>query len=1032
MRFIFNEDQIVRLKRRLSNENINEDVLDDLISKGADYANKGIDAVKDFISGLDVPVEKKSTDIADKADFISANVDDFYKVLDSIKSPITQQKFGSMTRQQGVEAVQIGLQLLGYSFPKFGTDGLFGPETAAAVNKYKQDKDIVDDDTAEVNAATQSNATDLNEMVLITPVPITSDIRHGFNEKRGNRIHGGIDIGAKVGTPIKAIADGKVIAAGSLDSRCGDGISIEHAEGLRSSYCHLSGINVKTGDVINQGHVIGLTGGAVGARGSGNSKGPHLHLTLKKNGQRVDPMQYFGSSIGTYYDSGNSETVLGGATISTEMVKQLIGDLKSKNITSDDIKKHIDPAVTTGGSIDFTDLDLNTGEGVESYKKICDNFIRLRNPSAQVSGEMMAVAAERVFKRYGKYVPPELALAQLTLEGGLSTNPNDRPIKTKNPFNVGNTAKKDNPQASFKDGVNLYYDLIARKYLVKGKTASDLVNDFKNENGYAYAEAGTYEAGLKKLIGNIRDKNAPIYAQLKTRNQTTTLAEELLIESDKRQAIKNVLGFNDEWANEFHMLSKKISIWIAGSFLKEIIKETQIPSDEEPERYVVGLLNSDGPEGSNVWNRRYKSAYEYILHWFRAPRREQLNIRQMSFQDAYTQAEEWHDTLEARKESNYTEKGDVFIDYRNDKGIGYYWVNLHKNYCSQEAERMGHCARANTPGSKLISLRGINDFGEGESLITVDYRPGGVLGDFHRHGNKKPTARLHPQIVDFLINTRFPVTQLTSQGVHRYGDNFQLSDLSPQNLQRVYDANPALRFNINDKGSWPEIINAILSGELNFDNYSNEIKAELLKTASDMDKGQEFADKFNDKTIFKVVNDFRRISGDVKRNFMSFFGSKMNDALIRKIDNVSEEEMKEMFTDSLKEISQDLFEYYTMFCEYIDHGFRKFSEQEHIDILSAKGIKRTIFSCTDVVPFLARYVENSPIDKNGNIAVKTEENLWGLIKQNGEVVLHPQFKGVTLNKIDLSGKTYIIKNLQDIFYKYNHQTGDYSKFTMKS
>jgi hypothetical protein len=121
-----------------------------------------------------------------------------------------------------------------------------------------------------------------------------------------------------------------------------------------------------------------------------------------------------------------------------------------------------------------------------------------------------------------------------------------------------------------------------------------------------------------------------------------------------------------------------------------------------------------------------------------------------------------------------------------------------------------------------------------------------------------------------------------------------------------------------------------------------------------------------------------------------------------------------------------------MFCEYIDHGFRKFSEQEHIDILSAKGIKRTIFSCTDVVPFLARYVENSPIDKNGNIAVKTEENLWGLIKQNGEVVLHPQFKGVTLNKIDLSGKTYIIKNLQDIFYKYNHQTGDYSKFTMKS
>lgn len=1031
MRFIFNEDQIVRLKRRLSNENINEDVLDDLISKGADYANKGIDAVKDFISGLDVPVEKKSTDIAHKADFISANVDDFYKVLDSIKSPITQQKFGSMTRQQGVEAVQIGLQLLGYSFPKFGTDGLFGPETAAAVNKYKQDKDIIDDDTAEVNAAAQSNATDLNEMVLITPVPITSDIKHGFSEKRGNRIHGGIDIGAKVGTPIKAIADGKVIAAGSLDSRCGDGISIEHAEGLRSSYCHLSGINVKTGDVINQGHVIGLTGGAVGARGSGNSKGPHLHLTLKKNGQRVDPMQYFGSSIGTYYDSGKSETVLGGATISTEMVKQLISDLKSKNITSDDIKKHIDPAVTTGGSIDFTDLDLNTAEGVESYKKICDNFIRLRNPSAQVNGEMMADAAERVFKRYGKYVPPELALAQLTLEGGISTNPNDRPIKTKNPFNVGNTAKKDNPQASFKDGVNLYYDLIARKYLVKGKTASDLVNDFKNENGLAYAEAGTYEAGLKKLIGNIRDKNAPIYAQLKTRNQATTLAEELLIESDKRQAIKNILGFNDEWANEFHMLSKKISIWIAGTFLKEIINETQIPNDEDPERFVVGLLNSDGPERSNVWNRRYKSAYEYILHWFRAPRREQLNIRQMSFQDAYSQAEEWHDTLEARKESNYTETGDVFIDYRNDKGIGYYWVNLHKNYCSKEAERMGHCARANTPGSVLISLRGVNDFGEGESLITVDYRPGGVLGDFHRHGNKKPTARLHPQIVDFLINTRFPVTQLTSQGVHRYNDNFQLSDLSPENLQRVYEGNPALKYDVNDQANWPMIVNAVLAKELNLKNYPSNYQVKFLRTADELNKTLEYKALFTPKMVFDIIGNIRQLSSSDRELFIETFSSNMVQIFKANLDKKEDNTKMDFFIDSMRQISQDLFDHYQLFCEYIDYGFRQFNEQQIINISAARGLKRTLFSCSDSVPFVARFAENSSIDGNGNIAVKTEEGLWGLVKQDGTIVLHPQFGGITPNRMDRSGKTYLVKNLQGAFFSFNPETGDYKRFTMK-
>jgi murein DD-endopeptidase MepM/ murein hydrolase activator NlpD len=1032
MRFIFNEDQIVRLKQRLSKENINEDALDDLIAKGADYANKGIDAVKDFISGLDVPVEKKSSDVPHKADFISDNVEDFYKILDSIKSPITQQKFGSMTRQQGVEAVQIGLQLLGYSLPRFGTDGLFGPETAAVVNKYKEDKNIVDDDTAEEDVAV-ANASDLNEMVLIAPIPITSDIKHGFSEKRGNRIHGGIDIGAKVGTPIKSIADGKVIAAGSLDSRCGDGVSIEHAEGLRSSYCHLSGINVKTGDIVKQGVVIGLTGGAVGAKGSGNSKGPHLHLTLKKNGQRVDPMQYFGSSIGDYYDSGSSGTVLGGATISTEMVKQLISDLKSKNITSDDIKKHIDPAVTTGGSVDFTDLDLNTAEGVESYKKICDNFIQQRNPGAEVNGEMMADAAERVFKRYGKYVPPELALAQLTLEGGISKNPNDRPIKTKNPFNVGNTGKKDNPQASFKDGVNLYYDLIARKYLVKGKTAADLVNDFKNEQGLAYAEAGTYEAGLKSLIKNIRDKNAPVYAQLKTKNQST-LAEELLNEADKRQAIKNAFGFNDDWANEFHNLSDKLSIWIVDTFVKDYIRHLQMTDidldGKDPKEYTVELFNTSSPNTNPTWDRLYKPKYEYIMHWVRAPRREPLNIRAMSLEDAYSQAQEWHDTLQVRKQSNYQETGDVFIDYRNADGIGYYWVHLGKGYCDDERERMGHCGRSNT--GKLISFRKINEFGEGESYLTVDYRPGGIVGDFHRHGNKKPTSRFHKQIVDFLINTRYPVTQLTQQGVHRYEDNFQLADLSPEDLRKVYQGNAALRFDISNPNNWPEIIEAILNNEITFSQFSNKVRAELLVAAIDMGKGEEFSAKFTDKMVLDTVDDFNTISRSVKQVYVSNFADRMQNILIRLLDKKTNTEAAiEFFADALKKISQELFDSYQLFCGFIDHGFRKFNEEQRIAIISQRGIKRTLYSCSEILPFLTRFAENSPVDSNGNIAVKTEDGFWGLIKQNGETILHPQFLGVGQNKIDRTGKTYLIKNVQNVFYSFNPESGEYKKYTMK-
>ena len=137
----------------------------------------------------------------------------------------------------------------------------------------------------------------LHEITMSPPLDKMPKVNHGFYEKRGDRIHGGIDLGCKVGTEIKSIADGNVTAAGALDDKCGDGVSIEHADGFKSSYCHLSAVKVKKGDQIQQGQIIGLSGGEPGAPGAGNSKGPHLHLTLKKNGERVDPLEYIDKTI---------------------------------------------------------------------------------------------------------------------------------------------------------------------------------------------------------------------------------------------------------------------------------------------------------------------------------------------------------------------------------------------------------------------------------------------------------------------------------------------------------------------------------------------------------------------------------------------------------------------------------------------------------------------------------------------------------------------------------------------------------------
>jgi hypothetical protein len=160
--------------------------------------------------------------------------------------------------------------------------------------------------------------------------------------------------------------------------------------------------------------------------------------------------------------------------------------------------------VTSGGSAAFTDLDLTTEDGYMKYATIGQKFIDSRPPNLlNIKGEMLATAARTAFERYHKYVPPVLALAQLVTEGGIgNANPQSRPIRTRNPYNVGNTDNGSNvSHNSVESGIQTYYDLMARNYLGNGKTASDLIQNFVNKDNQRYASAGNYEQVLNKIAG---------------------------------------------------------------------------------------------------------------------------------------------------------------------------------------------------------------------------------------------------------------------------------------------------------------------------------------------------------------------------------------------------------------------------------------------------------------------------------------------------------------------------------------------------
>ena len=131
----------------------------------------------------------------------------------------------------------------------------------------------------------------LNEAAFISPVDNTS-VNSGFGP-RWNSTHNGVDLKADA-AQVKAPADGIVDIAAIKNDDCGGTITINHSGGFKTGYCHLQKINVSPGQSVKQGDIIGISGGGANDPGKGRSDGRHLHFTLRKDGQVVDPMGYIG------------------------------------------------------------------------------------------------------------------------------------------------------------------------------------------------------------------------------------------------------------------------------------------------------------------------------------------------------------------------------------------------------------------------------------------------------------------------------------------------------------------------------------------------------------------------------------------------------------------------------------------------------------------------------------------------------------------------------------------------------------------
>lgn len=131
---------------------------------------------------------------------------------------------------------------------------------------------------------------EVQKLPLLRPLPSSHDITSSFGTRidpftGGYARHSGLDFRGNTGDPVRATATGEVITA-RIEGGYGNMIEIEHGHDFSTRYAHLSGFNVREGDRVIAGQIIGYIGS------TGRSTGAHLHYEIRRSESALDPLPF--------------------------------------------------------------------------------------------------------------------------------------------------------------------------------------------------------------------------------------------------------------------------------------------------------------------------------------------------------------------------------------------------------------------------------------------------------------------------------------------------------------------------------------------------------------------------------------------------------------------------------------------------------------------------------------------------------------------------------------------------------------------
>jgi hypothetical protein len=287
-----------------------------------------------------------------------------------------------------------------------------------------------------------------------------------------------------------------------------------------------------------------------------------------------------------------------------------------------------------------------------------------------------------------------------------------------------------------------------------------------------------------------------------------TPEQNIIVEASKKDVLINKLGFSKDNAETLANAAGPFSVWLgnklinlyAKKFLEVHLGVSRTPEQKEKiksdfadpqkrKQRVLDFLNRLGGV------RGYLSDITSIMDWIRVGLNGNVKpYMNMSFEELYDLSKEWHDSLEAGQgDFNYNENNKVLRDYRDEDGIGFYWVDLETNSSDEECDRMGHCGRTDS-GNSLYSLRRtqrINkDFTLNKSYLTAAVgENNGLIYQLKGPKNSKPDEKYHPYIVDLILND----DHIQGFGSEYASDkDFKITDLSNEEIIEIYSKKPGL------------------------------------------------------------------------------------------------------------------------------------------------------------------------------------------------------------------------------------------------